>query len=323
MSVWASFGKRCREWTTSHRLTVRSILELFVLLGPLTIQKMKKASKNDPRPQKEISEHYEIEKKLAARLRNSSSQDRALLYSSLYDELYRRIPHHPQNILKASAESRKKRIKRQVKFLSRLLGKNQIFLEVGPGDCALSFEVSKLVKKVYAVDVSEVITKRDRVPGNFQLILSDGRSIPVPAGSANVAYSNQLIEHLHPGDAIEHLNNVYNSLAPGGVYVCITPNRLNGPHDISRFFDTVATGFHLKEYTITELSNLLNQVGFSKVRKYIGGRGIYIGGFPLLPFILTEEFLGSLPKTLTRTVARSLLFRILLNNCLVGYKNPA
>jgi len=65
MSVWASFGKRCREWTTSHRLTVRSILELFVLLGPLTIQKMKKASKNDPRPQKEISEHYEIEKKLA------------------------------------------------------------------------------------------------------------------------------------------------------------------------------------------------------------------------------------------------------------------
>ena len=39
------------------------------------------------------------------------------------------------------------------------------------------------------------------------------------------------------------LANLYRALKPGAVYVCITPNRLSGPHDISLYFDSVATGF--------------------------------------------------------------------------------
>ena len=63
------------------------------------------------------------------------------------------------------------------------------------------------------------------------------------------------MEHLHPDDALEQLQNIYSALVPGGIYLCITPNRLSGPQDVSRDFDMVATGFHLKEYTISELSN--------------------------------------------------------------------
>ena len=61
---------------------------------------------------------------------------------------------------------------------------------------------------------------------NFELIISDGISIPVPAGSIDFAYSNQLMEHLHPDDAESQLENVFTALRPGGAYLCITPNRL-------------------------------------------------------------------------------------------------
>ena len=78
----------------------------------------------------------------------------------------------------------------------------------------------------------------------------------------NVVYSHQVIEHLHPDDAVTHLQEVYRVLSPGGAYICATPNRLNGPHDISKYFDREATGFHLKEYTTTELYGLFRQEGF-------------------------------------------------------------
>ena len=68
-----------------------------------------------------------------------------------------------------------------------------VYLEVGPGDCALAFEVAKHVNKVIAVDVSETITKSAHTPENFELIISDGCSIPVQPGSIDVVYSNGIV----------------------------------------------------------------------------------------------------------------------------------
>lgn len=62
------------------------------------------------------------------------------------------------------------------------------------------------------------------------------------------------MEHLHPDDAYEQLQEIYNALIPGGIYICITPNRLSGPHDVSQYFDSIATGFHPKEYTTVEMN---------------------------------------------------------------------
>jgi predicted SAM-dependent methyltransferase len=93
-------------------------------------------------------------------------------------------------------------------------------------------------------------------------------SIPVEAGSVNVIYSDQLMEHLHPEDAIEQLQNIYNALAPGGVYICHTPNQLSGSHDVSGCYDEIATGFHLHEYLVTELYALFKKIGFSQISYY-------------------------------------------------------
>ena len=117
------------------------------------------------------------------------------------------------------------------------------------------------------------VARRDDLPGNFRLRLSDGVTVPVPAGSADVVYSHQLMEHLHPDDAAEQLREIVAALVPGGAYVCVTPSRLSGPHDISRHFDAQARGLHLKEYTPTELMALFARAGFAQTRAWITLRG--------------------------------------------------
>ena len=84
---------------------------------------------------KQIKEHYEIEKELAFKLRNSTKEERRYLYASLYDEMYRRTPLHPQLTRKKDATEIHKRITAQLSFLNRFLNKDVVFGEVGSGDC--------------------------------------------------------------------------------------------------------------------------------------------------------------------------------------------
>jgi hypothetical protein len=113
--------------------------------------------------------------------------------------------------------------------------------------------------------------------------------------------------------------NTYTMLLFLVVYICITPNRLSEPHDVSRDFDVIATGFHLKEYTVLELSNLFRKVGFSQIRAYVGFKVKYLS-LPVFPLAICEKLLEKLPFTLRRTIARNLPFSLLLDIRLVGVK---
>jgi len=212
---------------------------------------------------------------------------------------------------KAVPRAQASRVAKRMVLLRWYLSAECTFLEVGPGDCSLAYKVSKFVKRVYAVDVSREITRNDECPGNFCLIISDGCSIPVPESSVDVAYSDQLMEHLHPDDALEQLGNIYRVLVPGGSYLCITPNRLSGPHDISRHFDAVATGLHLREYTTGELADLFSKVGFSRIKAVIGGKGRYLF-WPVCPVRWLEGVLGRLPHALCRRLSLWLPIRLLV-----------
>lgn len=273
-----------------------------------------KIPKKESRTLEQIQEHYTIEKELARRIQNSTKEERKHLYTEVYDELYRKVPHHPQLTRKASSETTAWIVNQRMQLLQRFLTPETVYLEVGPGDCSLSLAVAKHVKKVYAVDVSTEITKQHNLPENFEFILSDGCSIPAPENSVDVAYSHQLMEHLHPDDALEQLQNIYQALKPGGIYICITPNRLSGPHDVSRYFDEVATGFHLKEYIVTELNDLFHAVGFSQVNWVKNSPKLHIE-IPLFfgtiyPIKLSEMILEKLPYASRRKIASTpLLFR--------------
>lgn len=272
------------------------------------------------RTAEQLREAYEIEKGLSDRLRSASRSERGHLYASLYDEFFRRVPLTPQLTNKLSPEKIRQLLELQFGFLSRFLTKDSVFLEIGPGDCSLSLEACKFVRTVYAVDVSAEITKTMMVPQNFQLILSDGCSVPLPSESVSIAFSDQLMEHLHPDDALEQLKEIRRTLTPGGMYICITPNRLTGPHDISKYFDEVATGFHLREYTFSELRKIFHEAGFSRVRAYAYVRGM-TARLPVLLPMVCEFSLPLLPRTLRKRAVRTLPFRVLLNIRLVGVRS--
>ena len=271
----------------------------------------------DGRTKDQIRQHYELEKTLAARLRNASREERLPLYASLYAEYYRVV--HPQR--KFAPEVITRKVAMQMDFLRPLLKRDTTFLEIGPGNCALAFEVAKHVESVYAVDASDEIVKSLSCPPNFRFLVSSGPSVPMAQKSVTVVYSNQVFEHIHPDDAMEHLKEIHKALAPGGIFICITPNRLSGPHDISAAFDDNATGFHLKEYTNTDLSEMFRQAGFSAISVYFGNRCIRVDSPAFKRVRWLETLPAWLPHSLRKPIVRRLMTKLSLNNVkIVGTK---
>ncbi len=148
----------------------------------------------------------------------------------------------------------------QLRILRRYLRAETVLLEVGPGDCSLSIAVAPRVRQVLRPRRIAEDHRADSRSRQTLFILSDGAA-SAPPDSVDVTYSNPLMEHLRPDDALEQLAGIWRALRPGGVYICITPSRLNGPHDVSQHFDSEAKGFHLKEYTVSELNRLFRRVG--------------------------------------------------------------
>ncbi len=270
---------------------------------PARLSRAPKQATRDPRSWERLRFHYAVERGLADRLKNARREERARLYPEVYDELFQTVPDHPQLSRKAAPSAHGAGLRSQLRLLERFIRPRCTFLEIGPGDCRLSCAVADRVGDVYAVDVSHEITRGQRLPPNVSLVLTDGTSIPVPPGTVDVAYSNQLMEHLHPEDAEEQVTNVYRALAPGGVYICATPNRLSGPHDISEHFDEVATGLHLKEYTTSELQRIFRAAGFKRVASVVKVKRVVLV-LPAAFQMALERGLEHLPHRTARAVLR-------------------
>ena len=266
------------------------------------------SSPKDTRSREEIETHYRIEKQLAKRLREASHDERKQLYTRLYAELFERVPYFSARV--SDTLERLRKVSKQIQFLSRFLSPNHAFMDVGAGDCALAIEVARHVKKVYALDVAHQVNRERSIPDNMELVISDGTSVNVPPESVDIAFSNQLMEHLHPDDARAQLGSIYNAIVSGGLYILITPHRFCGPHDVSKFFDQIATGFHLKEYTVSELNKLLRQEGFSTVYFFAKFRGIYKQLNPISLLVL-EHMISPLPHNLRKSIMGGFPFKLL------------
>jgi SAM-dependent methyltransferase len=271
---------------------------------------------SDGRDETALRRHFEIERELATRLRTADTMQRRSLYGVVYNELFARVPDHPQNTRKQSAPAQEAAARWQWRLLQKFVRRNSRYLELGAGDCHLAMDVARVSRWSYGVDVSNVIATNGNQPANFSLIISDGVHIDVPRASIDVAYSNQLMEHLHPDDAAAQLSQIRRALAPSGRYVCVTPHRYSGPHDVSQFFATEACGFHLKEYTYSELRDLLLQAGFGWTQVWTGVKGKYFR-VPTSVIIGIERMLGLLPTRLRRCITRAPLFRMLFINVLL------
>jgi SAM-dependent methyltransferase len=270
----------------------------------------------DGRGERALRQHFEVERELAARLRHADPRQRRSLYGEVYDELFRRVRDHPQNTRKQSADAQEAAAQWQWRLLRNFVAAQSRYLELGAGDCHLAMQVARRSRWSYGVDVSNVIAANDSQPSNFSLLISDGVQINVPPASIDVAYSNQLMEHLHPDDAASQLAQLRRVLAPGGRYICLTPHRFSGPHDISRYFADEPCGFHLKEYTYVELRQLMLAAGFSSVQVWTALKGRFFPA-PTALVLALERVLSLLPRKLRRTLASSPFLRPMFVNVLL------
>ncbi len=287
---------------------------------PAPTQHAQGNARGDPRATDRLRAHYEVERELGDRLRRAPAAERRALYAKVYDELYARVPDHPQLTRKSSVERSETAVTAQYRLLRRFLTRESTFLEIGAGDCAVSLRACADAGQVIAADVSDAITSGEKRPSNFRLVLFDGCELGLPDASVDVAYSNQVIEHLHPEDAVTQLRSILRVLKPGGAYVCVTPNRVNGPHDVSRFFDKEATGFHMKEYTHGELAALMRQVGFVDPQAVVGVKGKF-AAVPVPVMRAVDAGASLLPRALRRRL--DFLLERLLMVRIVGRKPRA
>lgn len=244
------------------------------------------------------------------------------LYGEVYDEYAVQFPES----LPIDDSQVKRTTQFEKAFLSRFLTPSTVMAEVGPGRCHLAFAVAPLVKKIYAVDVASGTANEAGRPTNFELKLTDGIRMPFDSDSIDLVCSNQLMEHLHPDDATEQLREIYRVLRPGGSYICVTPSRINGPHDCSAYFDDLpcpieqgfytATGLHLKEYNTSELLTVFNSVGFKRVQTWIGAHGYYIE-LPPAAVMGIETVLRPIPPNWRK---RSRLLGVILGNRMCATK---
>ena len=95
-------------------------------------------------------------------------------------------------------------------------------MEVGGADCTLALRAASYVERVYAVDVSGRFLQSVLAPLNMRLVLCDGVHIPTPDRKVDLAWSGEFMDHLHPDDAVEHLQSVQRSLVAGGEYLFTT-----------------------------------------------------------------------------------------------------
>jgi SAM-dependent methyltransferase len=267
--------------------------------------------RDESRTPERLRAHYEVERRLADRVRAARSwEERREIFATMYDDLFREVPDHPRLAQhRADTEWRERSVAWNLAQLRPYLRPGGTFLEIGSGDCALAARVAREAQHVYAVDISD--QTQGRLPANVTLVISDGRSVDVPEGSIDLAFSDQLMEHLHPDDAIEQLRNIHRALKPGGVYVCVTPNRVYGPSDISAFFDDEPRGFHLKEYTLKEIRVIFARAGFPRSHVYVGARGWFMR-CPAALVSGIEAGLSALPPAWRRWMSDTKLARALL-----------
>lgn len=263
------------------------------------------------RSYEQILNHYEVERAIADRLRSSTREDRKEIYGGMYDELFAKVPDHPRLTRRSDPGMTRAANRSKRRLLETLLKPDSVVLEFGPGDCQFAGEIARRVGFVYGIDISDQTESGTAHPKNFELIVYDGFELSMPDDTVDVAFSDQLIEHFHPDDTVEHLRLVRRILKPGGVYMFRTPHKFRGPADVSRYFSEEPQGFHLKEWSYGEIGRALREAGFSAWRGYWTAKG-YKVRFPHVYSTALEGILPALPTPLGRRIARYLLPTLLV-----------
>lgn len=223
--------------------------------------------------------------------------------------------------------------RRYVGLVLRLLRRQQrlsiapSFFEIGFGSGVLLKAVADEGFGVAGIEVSAAL-HRDacELLGSDHrewLFVGDVRTIATgQRGRHSLIFWNDVFEHIPPDEILEYLQSIRSMLIPGGLLVTITPNWHFRPSDITREFRPLrseASGLHLKEYTLREVTELLRHAGFASVRTplFQTKKRIFVGGSGLTATKhLCEPLLERLPFRLAEILCRGFCL-----NCTIA-ENP-
>ncbi|GGG06135.1 putative S-adenosylmethionine-dependent methyltransferase [Rhodococcoides trifolii] len=134
---------------------------------------------------------------------------------------------------------------------------DRIVLEAGSGEGygadLLAATASRVIGLDYdAFTADHVAVKYPRV----SMVRGNLATLPLADGSVDVVVNFQVIEHLW--DQVQFLSECHRVLAPGGILLISTPNRIT----FSPGRDTPLNPFHTRELNAAELRELLEDAGF-------------------------------------------------------------
>lgn len=150
-------------------------------------------------------------------------------------------------------------------FEKEIKGKSIIDFGCGEGYFLMNIQKKLPYKKLVGVDVFIPETLQDHPHIKF---IASGIINFRTEEKYELAFSDNVIEHLAPLDLMAHLHSVYESLVPGGKFILVMPNKLFGPMDVTRILDNSssgkikAQGGHLNESTYHEMVMALTKIGF-------------------------------------------------------------
>ena len=258
----------------------------------------------------------ELEFDYAQRLRQVGLTERRPLYGEAYTTVYK-FKQFPGRLPEERTAGTSRAL---VELLLGVLGEEERVLEVGCGRGYTCLMLAPHVAAMVGTDVSEtalaeataVLAQYGRRNATVYNVSAFGLDEHFAPEQFSTVVSIEVVEHLHPEDAEEHYRQVLRLLQPGGRYIIVMPNRLNGPHDITREEYpglAEAIGFHLNESTYHEMGTVLTRVGYTQLCSF---HPLRLGQLGMRPFFL-PHWVNLLTESLYRRLPASLRLSLLEN----------
>ena len=173
----------------------------------------------------QVFNHYQVEKRLASKLKQADRRARTEIYSTMYDELFSKVPDHPRLTKRNDEAESRKKVGHRLAFIKRFLRKDEVFVEFASGDGRLLKEAAQHCGQAIGVDISDQRDSNEHFPDNVDVIVYDGYDLSsISNDSVDFIFSDQLIEHLHEEDVELHFETIKRILKKGGAYAFRTPH---------------------------------------------------------------------------------------------------
>ncbi|MCC7429246.1 class I SAM-dependent methyltransferase [bacterium] len=264
------------------------------------------------RTYEQVKNHYLVEKAIAQKLMNTIDyEERKVIFARMYDELFAKVPDHPRLTRRESEKLSKEANRDKFNVLKNFVNKDTNLLEFAPGDCKFAIEMVSKVKSIVGVDISDQRGEAEKTLNNFNLVIYDGYNLGIEDNSIDVVFSDQLIEHFHPDDTVHHFKIIKKLLKKNGFYIFRTPHNYCGPSDVSGYFSYTPEGFHLKEWTYTELEKLLKELGYLECYGYTYLKQKCFK-MPFIYYKVMELLLKPLPKKFRKKISRYFLRGVII-----------